>query len=336
MRHIRRQWTENPDPTVGGSVDGGWQSMPQVTDGTAYPDWQLDNGRAKLPLYQTTGLDQTEVTRAVIILPGKPRDCWYYWNAMNNALNKATFKNSSISRSQISIMAPCFWTEADVKAGAARDDVLVWGATTWVSGHKNVGPENISHYSSFKALDSLIAYYMNRTAYPNLNTVVLAGHSAGAQMVQRYAGLRRTTAHDDRLHFWIANPGSLMWLSTDRPIPNTSCTGFDDYKYGLASDFPAYAGKLDRKSITTSYNRKIINYAWGTADNGNGDTRCQAETQGSTHYTRGQNFVNMLNNTFGWPANATVDWVQGVSHDNVGMMESDEGINKLFVYQKTF
>ncbi|KIK64609.1 hypothetical protein GYMLUDRAFT_220590 [Collybiopsis luxurians FD-317 M1] len=288
------------------------------------------------PLYQTTGLDQTEVTRAVIILPGKPRDCWYYWNAMNNALNKANYENSSISRSQISIMAPCFWTEADVKAGAARDDVLIWGATTWISGHKNVGPDGISDYSSFKALDSLIAYYMNRTAYPNLNTVVLAGHSAGAQMVQRYAGLRRTAAHDDRLHFWIANPGSLMWLSTDRPSPNTSCTGFDDYKYGLESDFPAYAGKLDRKSITTSYNRRIINYAWGTADNGNGDTRCQAETQGSTHYTRGQNFVNMINNTFGWPANATVDWIQGVSHDNVGMMESDEGINKLFVYQKTF
>lgn len=37
----------------------------------------------------------------------------------------------------------------------------------------------------------------------------------------------------------------------------------------------------------------------------------------------------MVNATFGWPANATVDWVEGVSHDNVGMMESAEGIDKV-------
>ena len=61
-----------------------------------------------------------------------------------------------------------------------------------------------------------------------------------------------------------ANPGSLMWLSTGRPFPNASCTGFDDYKYGLESDLPAYAGKLHRDSITTSYNQRIVNYAWGT------------------------------------------------------------------------
>ncbi|KAJ3751745.1 hypothetical protein EV360DRAFT_89420 [Lentinula raphanica] len=318
----------NPDPAVGGSPDDGWQSMPEVADATAYPNWILDDSGAMLPVYQTTGLVPTEVTRAVIVLPGKPRDCWYYFNAMNNALYLANYQNSSISRSQISLMAPCFWTEADVEAGAAPEDVLIWGMTTWISGHENTGPDGIDGYSSFEALDRLIGYYMNRTVYPNLNTVVLAGHSAGGQMVQRYVGMRQTTTDDDRLHFWVANPGSLMWLSADRPYPNASCSGVDDYKYGLASGFPAYGTDLDRDSVLALYNSRIVNYAWGTADDGNGDTRCEAETQGSTHYTRGQNFVNMVNATFGWPANATVDWVEGVSHDNVGMMESAEGIDK--------
>ncbi|KAJ4465588.1 hypothetical protein C8R41DRAFT_898491 [Lentinula lateritia] len=316
--HAIRQ-ENNPDPAVGGSPDGGWQSMPQVTDATAYPNWTLNDSGAMLPVYQTTGLIPNEVTRAVIVLPGKPRDCWYYWNAMNNALYLANYQNSSISRSQISIMAPCFWTQADVEAGAAQADI---------SGHENVGPTGVSDYSSFKALDALIEHYMNKSVYPKLKTVVLAGHSAGGQTVQRYAGLRQTTKNDDRLHFWVANPGSLMWLSADRPYPNASCSGVDDYKYGLAGDFPAYGGQLDRDSILSLYNSRIVNYAWGTADNGNGDTRCEAETQGSTHYTRGQNFVSMVNATFGWPANATVDWVEGVSHDNVRMMESAEGIDK--------
>ncbi|KAF5362833.1 hypothetical protein D9757_013840 [Collybiopsis confluens] len=333
--HVRRQqWAENPDPAVGGGSDTGWTEMPQITQAAAYPEWTLDNNGAKIPVFQSSGLDQNEVTRAVIVLPGKPRDCWNYWNIMNNALNKATYQNTSVSRSQISIMAPCFWTEVDVQAGAAKPDVLVWGETTWISGHENVGPSGISNYSSYQALDALIAYYMDRSTYPNLNTVVLAGHSAGAQMTQRYAGMRVTPADDDRLHFWIANPGSLMWLSEDRPIPNATCSDFDDYKYGLQSGYPAYAGDRKRKSITDSYNKRLINYAWGTADNGDGDTRCQAETQGPTHYTRGQNFVSMINSTFGWPSNATVDWIEGVSHDNVGMMESAEGLYKLFSYQK--
>ncbi|KAJ3901459.1 hypothetical protein F5879DRAFT_991925 [Lentinula edodes] len=139
---------------------------------------------------------------------------------------------------------------------------------------------------------------------------------------------------DNFLHtndFFTEEEGNIF-RSPSLPYPNASCSGIDDYKYGLAGDFPAYGSKLDRDSILSLYNSRIVNYAWGTADNGNGDTRCEAETQGSTHYTRGQNFVSMVNATFGWPANATVDWVEGVSHDNVGMMESAEGIDKLFVY----
>lgn len=93
---------------------------------------------------------------------------------MNNALYLANYQNSSISRSQISIMAPCFWTQADVEAGAAQADVLIWGMTTWISGHENVGPTGVSDYSSFKALDALIEHYMNRSVYPKLKVSVSA------------------------------------------------------------------------------------------------------------------------------------------------------------------
>ncbi|KAJ3964325.1 hypothetical protein EV361DRAFT_874093 [Lentinula raphanica] len=236
----------NPDPAVGGSPDDGWQSMPEVTDATAFPNWILDDSGAMLPVYQTTGLVLTEVTRAVIVLPGKPRDCWYYFNAMNNALYLTSYQNSSISRSQISPMAPCFWTEANVEAGAAPEDVLIWGMRTWISGHENTGPDGIDGCSSFEALDRLIGYYMNRTVYSNLNAI--------PQVAKRFSD-------------------TLIW-----------------------------------DAVLALYNSRIVNYAWGMADDGNGDTRCEAETQGSTHYTRGQNFINMVNATFGWPANATVDW----------------------------
>ncbi|KAF8888199.1 hypothetical protein CPB85DRAFT_288993 [Mucidula mucida] len=333
-----RRGADNPDPSVSGSPDAGWGPLPDIPDATLHTDWVIDADKgAKIPAFQTSGLDQSAVKRAVIVLPGEPRDCWYYWNVMNNALYVANAADASLKREEISIFAPCFFTQVDVTAGAAQKDSLVFGDTTWISGQKNVGPDGVSDLSSYDVLDDIVDYYMDRTAYPNLNVVMIAGHSAGAQMAQRYLALRKKTNNDDRLHYWIANPGSILWLTADRPHPDASCDGFDTFKYGLADGFPAYdtsdAKKLGREGLVARYRNRYAHYAWGLADDGPGDVRCQAETQGATHLERGQNFVKMLEGMDGgMPNHTTVDWVEGASHDNAAMMNSAEGTDKLFRY----
>ena len=155
-------------------------------------------------------------------------------------------------------------------------------------------------------------------------------------MVQHYAALRTTTQNDDRLHFWVANPGSLLWLTEDRPVQAQSCEDVDAYKYGLDGGFPGYATadarQLGREGLVRRYQSRNLHYAWGMKDNGPGDTRCEAMTQGSTHLERGQNFVRMLEGMEGGvPARSTVDWIPNVAHWNEGMMNSDGGVDKLFV-----
>ncbi|KAK0203306.1 hypothetical protein DFS33DRAFT_1260387 [Desarmillaria ectypa] len=333
VRYRRQQVNQNP--TVGGDPDNGWKTFPQVSDATAYPRWVVnqDNG-AKLPVYQTSGLNNSRITRAVIVLPGKNRDCWYYWNVMNNALYNATYHDPSIRREHISIMAPCFFTQPDMDAGTTGDDVLLWGMTTWIDGKANILPSFVTNFSSFDVLDVLVAYYMDTHIFPNLNTVVVGGHSAGGQMTQRYATLRKSTENDNRLHFWIANPGSLCWLTEDRPMPDSFCFDADKYKYGLAGNFPAYAisdtNRLGREGIISRYIGRNLHYAWGMADNGPGDISCQAFTQGRTHLERGRNFVAMLEDLAGGiPALTTIDWIEGVSHSNEDMMSSEAGIDKV-------
>ncbi|KAK0221242.1 hypothetical protein EDD85DRAFT_960409 [Armillaria nabsnona] len=327
----------NAEPVVQGSTDDGWQSFPDVEDATAYPQWTVDEDiGAYLPVYQTTGLNTTEVTRAIIVIHGKERACWSDWNSINNALYKATYDDPSIKREHTSILGPCFFTEEDLTAGAAQDGQLLYGATTWIDGHHNVAPDSISDYSSFDVLDALVAYYMDKTLYPNLKVLVVGGHSAGGQTSQRYATLKTSTQNDDRLQFWIANPASLCWLTPDRPVPDDTCEGFDEFKYGLDSNFPTYASSnadaLGREGIINRYHTRALSYAWGLNDSESGDTRCQAETQGSTHIARGRNFVAMLEDMGGIPNLTTVDWVPGISHDTAGMMASDAGIDKLFRY----
>ncbi len=59
---------------------------------------------------------------------------------MNNALSNATKSGAVSGRDGISIMGPCFLTQPDMKAGAAHDGQMIWGATTWVSGHESNRP----------------------------------------------------------------------------------------------------------------------------------------------------------------------------------------------------
>ncbi|PBK90378.1 hypothetical protein ARMGADRAFT_296858 [Armillaria gallica] len=108
------------------------------------------------PVYQTASLDATKNLRTVIILKGK--GLLSDWNAVSNALYKATYNVHTIKRGEISIMCPVFFTEADL---SAHNGQLIWGKTTWISGQRNIGPDKVTGVSSFDVLDALVAYYLH-------------------------------------------------------------------------------------------------------------------------------------------------------------------------------
>ncbi|KIY70665.1 hypothetical protein CYLTODRAFT_419621 [Cylindrobasidium torrendii FP15055 ss-10] len=334
--HSRAQYNE--DPTVAGDPDNGWQEIPQVTDATIVTNWVVDEKQnASIPVYITANQDPANVQRAVIALAGKTRDCWYYFNAVNNALYNAAEQNpDTVSRDTQSIMSPCFFSEVDVTAGAVSQGQTVWSKSGWIDGEYNKAPDSVSKLSSFAALDSLIDSYMDKNTFPNLKVVVIAGHSAGAQMAQRYLALRNTKDNDDRLHYWIGNPGSFLWLTKHRPKANSTCEDVDEYKYGLGGSFPGYATALAKSSgrdgIVDQYMGRYAHYAFGLNDDGPGDTRCQAVTQGATHLERGSYFEALLKSLNGGelPSKTTFDYITNVSHDNIAMMNSGPGIDKLF------
>lgn len=242
-----------------------------------------------------------------------------------------------LKRSEISLMVPCWLCDTDSKThGSPQANHLTWGENTWMRGNYNQGPAVISKsVSSFTVLDVLISHYMDRNIYPHLSTVVLAGHSAGGQMVQRYAALRPSCPGNSRLHFWVANPGTLLWLTPDRPVKNPSCEEYDNYKYGLAGDFVGYAKadveRLGREGIVKRYRSRTVHYAWGLKDTGaGGDTRCPAKMQGASRLERGRNFVEMLKGMDGGiPSTHTIDWVEGVGHDTAGMLEDKASLQRV-------
>ncbi|PBK98049.1 hypothetical protein ARMGADRAFT_1026176 [Armillaria gallica] len=202
-----------------------------------------------------------------------------------------------------------------------------------------------------KAWTKEITRHLNMTIYPNLQVIIVAGHSAGSQMTQHYVALRLSTEDDNRLHFWIgtslakeqkeisphhsiANPGSMGWCQISLPTQlqmltllngKVSLKDTTDIQLVMPGDLKTTAmAILDVKQKGYQNVGPEYQVTWRPP--------CKSQTQGNTHLERGQYFVSMLEDMGGIPNCTTIDWVPGVGHDAEGMMASNVGVDKLFQY----
>ncbi|GAK62057.1 carbohydrate-binding wsc protein [Moesziomyces antarcticus] len=313
--------------------------------------------------YITTGYNATKIQRAVIMLHGLGRDAWSYFDQTHVALLNATSRKertthqSRLRADEVVIMAPIFLNQDDpgcypVDANKQPNSTaLVWNDSDWAEGADSIYPSTVNDaqgipfaapgVSSFEALDMAVGRFANKTLFPNLNTIIVAGHSLGAQMVQRYALIGAVPSGTVPVHFVVANPGSYAYLTEWRPRPYDKCADtFNDWKFGLNAYSQSYLSDFitdsldttnDVESVVQRYRRRVVSYLFGLADHGKGDTRCEARAQGTTHLGRGRNFVKHLTDMDGgFPAAHTVNYIPNVSHDGLGMFTSQAGLERLF------
>lgn len=109
----------------------------------------------------------------------------------------------------------------------------------------------------------------DRTLFPALKEIVVAGHSGGGQVVQRFA----LTGHDHpllntegiRLRYVVANPSSYAYFSPQRPVKfdAASCPGFNDWKYGM-QNLPGYVGDRGAQQLEQAYVSGISLTCWAS------------------------------------------------------------------------
>ena len=120
------------------------------------------------------------------------------------------------------------WWDSD----GLDDDGLdpLFGEYNWKWGGESTRnlPETIS---TFKVLDEMIETLRDPELYPILERILVAGHSAGGQIVQRI-----NLVDDDPtkipIEYFVANPSSAVYLSPERPVlpPSSTktCSSFCD------------------------------------------------------------------------------------------------------------
>jgi pimeloyl-ACP methyl ester carboxylesterase len=289
-------------------------------------------GSGQLPLFVSPdwGRPRSEVIRVLIIFHGDRRSAKSYFNTAKKARRLAGEQGRGTL-----IVAPQFLAEGDLKNDPPDDArmLLRWTTQTWKDGEPALGPAPLS---SFEVIDAILARLADRTIFPNLAQVVVAGHSAGGQIVQRYAiagtGSNKFAAIGVRVVYVVANPSSYAYFNEDRPYPTADCPTFDNWKYGMKKR-PPYAANTTPADFERAYVEREVVYLLGSDDIDpqaeDLDRRCEAEVQGKFRRARGEAFFAYMQKrhpTLGH----RLQMVPGVGHSAGQMFTSACGVGVLF------
>jgi hypothetical protein len=234
------------------------------------------------------------------------------------------------------MISPQFIDELDVDTRHAAPNILRYTPEGWEGGGDAIGPKAVS---SFAAFDAILRKLADRTLFPNLKTVVLAGHSGGGQVVQRYAIVgqaAKTLANAGiSVRYVVANPSSYAYFSPDRPEQEIvrQCPGYDDWKYGMGR-LPRYAAGKSPSELEKDYISRRVIYLLGTLDvdprHALLDKSCMAEAQGPSRWTRGLNYIAVMKARDDGAPNHTLYEIASVGHDGDKMFTSACGLTALF------
>ncbi|WP_263911068.1 hypothetical protein [Achromobacter sp. 79A6] len=316
----------------------------------AVPRWQtLELGkpgrRYKIPVYANRNLardDLRDIKQIVIVFHGVKRDADRYYETA------ATLLAANPARAgDTLILAPRFVGVID--SGFAG--MAAWRKSGWEDGEDSVqAAGRPAPVSSFQVIDDLLRSLDDRKRLPTLAGIVLAGHSGGAQLVQRYAVLNQLDGPLRRdgvaLRYVVANPSSYLYLTNERPRPDGKgyapyergiCPTYNQYKYGT-DKLPPYAHDAADDKLFVRYAARDVTYLLGGADNNPEhrllDKTCGAEAQGATRLARGTAYLQYERIVASRGAKPVTLHragfeVAGVGHENQGMFGSVCGVRAL-------
>ncbi len=289
---------------------------------------------ASLPL----GSAHPEIRRAVVIVHGNEGNAEGYFKAALAAAEAAKAAGDSL------ILAPHFIEQADKAVPPAGQ--LLWDrGGDWRAGYASSAQVR-PRISSFTVMDRLVELLSDKTRYPNLAGIVIAGHSAGGQYVQRYAILSGDRpAGAPPLRFVVANPSSYLYLDARRPdptkpgafsVPPDGPCATNHYKYGLERGVVYVEGAIKSvglASIAARFQQRPVTYLLGENDNDPNhrllDKDCAAMAQGPTRLARGLAFKLYLESFYA-PNVQRFETVPGVGHNAARMFRSPAGLAALF------
>jgi len=175
----------------------------------------LKGGPARSMIYTTYSLDTANagITRALIMVHGTNRNADHYFDTAKAAAFLAGAINDTV------VIAPRIASaDGSCKDTLAANEVsYTCGGDSWKSGGNAASNKDIS---SFDFADQILRKLADKKTFPNLKSIVVAGHSAGGQFANRYSMANKVHgALGVSVTYVVANPSSYAWPDVTRPMP---------------------------------------------------------------------------------------------------------------------
>lgn len=317
-------------------------------------EW-IELGTARAMVYRTFPLDNPNpgVRRALVMVHGALRNADHYFRTATAAGLLANALDDTL------IIAPAFHSaDGECKDTLqAREANWPCGGDSWKSGGDAIGNANLS---SFDFVDALLKKLADKRVFPNLQVIVVAGHSAGAQFVERYEMANRV--HETlgvSVFYAIANPSSYAWPDASRLLPvddgapanavqgwkeeaphrhfsfgpfdDTKAPTYDRWPYGLEDRHGRYlAGESDdqlKKQLASRPATFLLSQV-DTLPLGGFDNSPSAMAQGATRRVRGEAFVTYVNDKLG--GHARIQIVPECGHNDRCVFTTDTVLSVIF------
>ncbi|HTW34167.1 MAG TPA: alpha/beta hydrolase [Rhizomicrobium sp.] len=299
--------------------------VPCTSPTAACTEWlALGDGRAMV--YSTFPLDvpNTRIRRALIMVHGALRNADHYFVTATGAAFIAKALDDTL------VIAPAFHSaDGPCKDTLAAHEVN-WPCegNSWRSGGDAIGNPQLS---SFDFADAILKKLADKRVFPNLTAIVVAGHSAGGQFVERYQMANRV--HETLgvpVTYAIANPSSYAWPDASRVLPvddgapanavlgwkeETPHTHFsfgpfdaakaptyDRWPYGFENRSGHYVAGMSDDQLKKQLVSRPATYLLSQVDTlplGGFDNSPSAMAQGATRRVRGEAFVTYVNEKLG-------------------------------------
>ena len=293
------------------------------------------------PYYRNIPLANTsaDIKYAIISLHGDGRNADEHFNIIGQATVNAGLEDSTI------LLAPMYPFQDDINQYNLGDDVLYWSDTDWNAGdlsrntQSNPRPFRIS---SFSTMDSI--YHRLVENNPNLKRIVLTGHSAGSQMVVRYAAGGRAQADltETGIDFVFVptNTPSFLYYDDNRVLNQNAevfefgpsdCGSASQYKYGL-DNLNQYMENTGETTIIENHKEAGVTYLIGQYDFGGQTNTCARMVQGSSRLIRTHVYFSYIGFFYGDSIynNHRMAEIPAAYHEFDEIVFTDCGMNALF------
>ncbi len=315
---------------------------PCITADTTCTEWiSFPGGHSRSMIYRTFSLDEKndKITRALVVIHGTNRDADNYFR---NALAAAFLENAL---EDTVVIAPRIASNNGRGCGdklAPNEVSYSCNGDSWRSGGTS---ESDPKLTSFDFVDEILRKLARKQAFPNLKEIVVAGHSAGGQFVNRYEMSNRV--HETLglpVTYVVANPSSYAYLDNTRPAgekadafrpfgDGRNCTTYNHWPYGLEGR-TGYASRSNDDQLKKQLASRPTYYLLGEIDIlplGGFDSSCPAMAQGPTRRARGEAFAKFVNEKY--KAQHKMQIISECGHNARCMFTSEEALPILFPKQ---